>query len=98
GREERIVESLRTIDVVAADHHVTEHYPSSVNDDRPDAFARVHQVEALVDVLDLQRVRDHRVDGDLPVHVPVDDPGHVRAALRAAERRAAPVAAGDELE
>src|SRR5690606_13746224 len=38
------------------------------------------------------------VDVDLPVHVPVDDLRHVAAALGAAEGRALPDAAGDELE
>jgi hypothetical protein len=39
----------------------------------------VHQVEALVDVLERHGVGDHRVDLDLAVHVPVDDLRHVRA-------------------
>ena len=43
-------------------------------------------------------MRDHRVDLDLAGHVHVDDLGHVGAALGTAERRAAPVASGDELE
>jgi hypothetical protein len=63
-----------------------------------DALARVHQVEALVDLVEREHVGDHRVDLDLAVHVPVDDLRHVGAALGAAERRAAPVAAGDQLE
>src|SRR6476646_2904687 len=58
----------------------------------------MHQVEAAVDLVELQRVSDHRVDRNSAVHVPVDDLGHVGAALGAAERRAAPVAAGDQLE
>src|SRR4051812_20012975 len=41
---------------------------------------------------------DHRIDLDLPVHVPVDDLGDVSAAPRTAERRALPDAAGDELK
>jgi hypothetical protein len=43
-------------------------------------------------------VRDQVVDVDLAVHVPVDDLRHVGAAARAAEGRALPHAAGDELE
>src|SRR3954452_18273292 len=74
------------------------HLLSSINDHGPDALTRVHQVEAPVDVFELQRVGDHRVDRDLPVHVPVDDLRNVGAALGAPERGAAPVAAGDELE
>jgi hypothetical protein len=58
----------------------------------------VHQVEGLVDLLERHRVGDQRVDLDLAVHVPVDDLRHVGAAARAAEGRALPVAAGDELE
>jgi hypothetical protein len=45
-----------------------------------------------------QGVGDHRVDIDLAVHVPVDDLRHVGAAARAAEGRAAPGPAGDQLE
>src|SRR4029079_18310734 len=37
-------------------------------------------------------------DVDLAVHVPVDDPRHVGAAARAAERGPAPDAPGDQLE
>ena len=48
-------------------------------DDRTDRLALVHQVEALVDLLQRQDVGDHRVDLDLAVHVPVDDLGHVEA-------------------
>src|SRR6185369_15295810 len=70
----------------------------SVNDNRADAFAGMHQVEALVDLVERQDVRDHRVDRDLSVHIHVDDLRDVGAALGTTERRAAPVAAGDELE
>ena len=73
-------------------------FPQSVDHDAADRLARVHQVEALVDLVERQRVRDHRVDLDLAVHVPVDDLRHVGAAARAAEGRALPDAAGDELE
>src|SRR5687768_1374396 len=58
----------------------------------------MHQVEALVDVLQRQFVRDQVVDVDLLLHVPVDDLRHVGAAPRAAERGAFPDPAGDELE
>src|SRR5690606_20102628 len=61
-------------------------------------FAFVHQIEALVDVLELQRVGDQVVDVDLAVHVPVDDLRHLRAPLDAAEGGALPDPAGDELE
>src|SRR5258708_3345722 len=72
--------------------------PSLEHDDRADRFAARHQVEALVDAVERQSVGDQRVDLDLLVHVPVDDLRHVGAAARAAERRALPDAAGDELE
>src|SRR5262245_11363707 len=71
---------------------------SSVNHDTPDRLALVHEVKALVDVVELQPMGDHRVDLDLVVHVPVDDLRHVGAAARAAEGGAHPGAAGDELE
>src|SRR5256885_8741041 len=70
----------------------------SVHNDRAYGFALVHQVEALVDVGELELVRDQVVDVDLALHVPVDDFRHVAPALGAAERGALPYAAGDELE
>src|SRR6185295_17967805 len=69
-----------------------------VDDDASYALAGVHQLEALVDLLELQHMGDHRVDCDLARHVPVDDLRHVGAALGAAEGGAAPVAARNELE
>src|SRR5712672_4203353 len=68
------------------------------HDDRTDRLALVHQIEAPVDLLQLEDVRDHRIDLDLSVHVPVDDFRHVGAAARAAERRAFPDPPGHELE
>src|ERR1700749_282511 len=70
----------------------------SEHDDRTDRLALVHQVEAFVDLLQLEDVGDHRVDLDLAVHVPVDDFRHVGAAARTAERRALPDPPGDQLE
>src|SRR6516164_960627 len=70
----------------------------SIHHDAPDALALVHQVEPLVDVRQRHGVRDHRIDLDLALHVPVDDFRHVGAAARAAEGRALPDAAGDQLE
>src|SRR6185437_629954 len=70
----------------------------SENHDRTDRLALVHQIKALVDVLELQHMGDHRVDLDLAVHVPVDDFRHIGAAARATERGALPDPAGDELE
>src|ERR1700753_2879415 len=70
----------------------------SVDHHRTNTLAGMHQVEALVDLVEAENMGDHRVDLDLPVHVPVDDLGHVGAAARAAEGRTAPHAAGDELK
>src|SRR5438552_7444254 len=70
----------------------------SIHHDRAYRFALVHQVEALVDVGDLQVMRDQVVDVDLAIHVPVDDLRYVAPALGADERGAFPYTAGDELE
>src|SRR5215472_10363815 len=69
-----------------------------VDDDRTDRLARVHQVESLVDVLELEDVSDHRIDLDFSVHVPVDDFWHIGTATRAAEGRSLPDPTGNELE
>ena len=53
--------------------------------DAADAFARVHQVEGLVDVVERHGVGNQVVDVDLAVHVPIDYLGHVRAAPGVAE-------------
>src|SRR5690606_20696669 len=58
----------------------------------------MHQLEALVDLLERERVCDHGVDLDLALHVPVDDLRYVGAAARSAEGRALPDAPGDKLE
>ena len=58
----------------------------------------MHHVEAFVDFVERQDMRDHRVDLDRAVHIEVDDLWDIGATLSAAERGAAPVAAGDELE
>jgi hypothetical protein len=66
----------------------------SEHDDRTNRFAFMHQIESLVDLLELEDMGDHRIDLDLSVHVPVDDFGNIGAAARTAERRALPDAAG----
>src|SRR5690606_836495 len=68
------------------------------DDDRTNALAFMHQIEGLVNPLQRQGVGDHRIDLDLAVHVPVDDLRRVGAAARAAEGRALPDAARDQLE
>src|SRR3546814_13820208 len=55
-------------------------------------------IETFIDLLKRQHVCDQVVDVDLLVHVPVDDFRHVGATACAAERRADPAAAGDQLE
>src|SRR3546814_15924033 len=57
---------------------------ASVHHDRADGLALVHEVEALVDVVERQGVGDEVVDVDLALHVPVDYLGHVGAPARAA--------------
>ena len=49
--------------------------------DAADAGPRMHQVETLVDLFQRRDMGDHRVDLDLAIHIPVDDLGHVGAAL-----------------
>src|SRR3981081_7851 len=58
---------------------------NSVKHHAPDALALMHQVEPLVDGRERHGMRDHRVDLDLAVHVPVDDFRHVGAAPCTAE-------------
>src|SRR6185437_1334426 len=70
----------------------------SVHDYGTDAFAAMHEIERVVDAVERQNMRDHRVDLDLAAHVPVDNLRHIGAAAGAAESGAAPDAAGDELE
>src|SRR5262245_11148837 len=67
----------------------------SVDHNRADGFAGVHQVKGIVDLLERHGVRDQIIDVDPTIHVPVDDLGHVRTASRAAEGCAFPDAAGD---
>src|SRR5690606_10448248 len=68
------------------------------NHDGPDTLTSMHEVKTLVDLLQGENMGNHGIDLDLAVHIPIDDLGHVRAALGAAECRAAPVTARHELE
>src|SRR4029079_16117808 len=70
----------------------------SVHDDAANGFARMHQIESLVDVRERHRVRDQVVDVDLAVHVPVDDLRHVGATACAAECGALTTAPRHEVE
>src|SRR5256885_2223776 len=58
----------------------------------------MHQVEALVDVLELQGMRDQIVDIDPFLHVPIDDLRHIGPPPRATEGGALPDAAGHQLK
>src|SRR6185503_16589310 len=78
-------------------HPGVDRQPASVHHHRADRLAALHQLEAFVDLLELQAVRDQLVDVELAFHVPVDDARHVGAAACAAERRALPDTAGDAL-
>src|SRR5690606_28363251 len=60
--------------------------------------AGAHHFKAFVDVFELEDMRDHRIDLDLAVHVPVDDLGQFSAPTYAAKGRALPRAACDQLE
>src|SRR6476469_5468785 len=53
----------------------------SVDHDAADRFTAVHEIETFVDVLEPQRMRDHRVDGNPPVPIPVDDLGNIGPSL-----------------
>src|SRR5437879_8417761 len=70
----------------------------SEHDNRADRLALMHEIESVVDLLQLEDVCDHRIDFDLAVHVPVDDFRHIRSAAGAAKGRALPDAAGHQLE
>src|SRR5437868_13432915 len=58
----------------------------------------MHQVEALVNVVELQGVRDQIVDIDLFLHVPIDDLRHIGPPPRATEGCALPHPAGHQLK
>src|SRR5580704_11147045 len=69
-----------------------------IHHDAADAFALVHEVKGLVDFAKRHRVRDHRVDHDLSIHVPIDDPWHIGAPACATEGGTFPDPAGHQLE
>src|ERR1041384_5450784 len=71
---------------------------ASIDNHAADRFAHMHQVETLIDIAERELMRDEIVDIDLLLHIPIDDFRHVGAAMRPAEGRAFPAAAGDELE
>src|SRR3954471_24002003 len=70
-------------------------YPSEL-DDAPDPVLGLHQLERVVDVVELDAVGDERVDVDVAVQVALHELGHLVAALDAAEGGAGHAAAGDQ--
>jgi len=72
--------------------------PALIHHHGADGFSFVHQIERVVDAFEREFVGDEVVDGDSPLHGPIDDFWNIGAASCAAERRALPDAAGDELE
>src|SRR4051812_47125139 len=64
-------------------------------DHAPDAVLVMHQLEAVVDLVERDPVRDERVDVQITVEVALDELRDLVAALDAAERRAADAPAGD---
>src|ERR1700741_4645477 len=75
-----------------------QRYAVLVDDDASDGLSLVHELEALVDVLERQLVGDQVVDVDLLLHIPVDDLRDVGPAPGAAKGRALPDPAGHQLE
>src|SRR5699024_3360229 len=71
---------------------------NSVMQNGTNALAGIEQLEGLVDSGKRHFVGDELVDLDLAIHVALDIAGQLAAALDAAESRAAPHPAGNELE
>src|SRR5882672_9718097 len=72
--------------------------PALVDHHGADGFSFVHQVERIIDAFKREFVGDEVVDSDSALHIPIDNFWNIGAASCAAERRALPDAAGDELE
>lgn len=64
----------------------------------PNAVARSHRAEALVDLIECLAVRDEFVDLEFAVFVILDQSAHLRSPFHAAEGTASPYAACYELE
>src|ERR1700759_5655972 len=69
-----------------------------VMNDGADRLPFMHQIEGFIDTRERPRMRDERRELDLARHRVFDHARQLRAALDAAECRAQPAAAGDELE
>src|SRR5882757_4015166 len=70
----------------------------SILDHRSNHLTRMHQLECVVDLVQWQHFGDHFVDLDLTVEIAVHVARQLRTAFDAAECRAAPDAAGNQLE
>src|SRR6266545_2159618 len=71
-------------------------FASGEVDHAADAVLRFHQLEAAVDLVERELVRDERVDVDLAGEIAVDELRYLVASLDAAEGRARHAAAGDQ--
>src|SRR3954468_7042838 len=71
-------------------------YPRSEFDHAADPVLGLHQLEAVVDVVERDAVGDEGVDVDVAVQIALHEPGDLVAALDAAERGAGHAPAGDE--
>ena len=58
----------------------------------------MHEIKALVDFLEAERVRNHWIDFNLAIHIPIDNLGDISAPARTAEGRAFPDPTGDQLK
>ena len=58
----------------------------------------MHEIKALVDILKCQRMRDHRININLSLHVPINDLWHIGPATRTAKGRTTPAAPRHQLE
>src|SRR5690606_24797282 len=69
-----------------------------IQDDRADGFAALHQVEAFVDALQWQGMRNQVINIELAFHIPVDNFWYVGTTACTTESRAFPFASGHQLE
>src|SRR5271155_2147435 len=65
---------------------------------RPDRFALVHEVEALVNLIERQYVSNQVIYIDLTRHVPINDLWHIGSPACATKGRTLPYPAGYQLE
>ena len=58
----------------------------------------MHQIETVIDVFQLQLVRNHRVDLDLAVHIPINNLGYIGTPACTAKGSATPASTCHQLE